>query len=454
MRRVLIWSAALTWLVIGATARDASGQAAAVPLSLGVTASPTEVAVGDAVSVVVVLKNFKGDTLPASEPVTVTLHSELSGDATITLEKGQSSASQTIRFQRVGVATLAATAPNMTSGSAAIVVKAAAGAAAASSAGRGPAGVQPAPQAPVNPPQGAKISLAVDILPQHVHPANAAWKALVLVTAINDTRQPVAVPVDTDVYLATDVGVVMPATTVIAAGKTRTTETIQLLSNHPGAGTLWVWTDSGVLTAAAVEYHDAVPTQLLVRGLPSRAVNDGRTVVNVTVFLQDDSGATASAVDDVVVKLTSSVGTANPSDLTIAKGKFYAEAVLTSATSGIADITATAARLIPGKTQVEFVFPLLLVFLAAIGGTVGSIVRSGRQLLSGAWWWHVLGSVGMGIVLGLLFYALAQFGIIASIPKLAIPLEKLPTTNDLGALVLGFVGGYYGRSWLPDPEGT
>jgi hypothetical protein len=260
--------------------------------------------------------------------------------------------------------------------------------------------------------------------------------------------------VDTNVYLATDVGVAMPAMAVIAAGKTRTTETIQLLSNQPGAGTVWAWTDSGVLTAAAVEYHDAVPTQLLVRGLPSRAVNDGRTAVTVTVFLQDDSGATASAVEDVAVKLTSSVGTANPSDLTIQKGKFYAEAVLTSATSGIAEITATAARLIPGKTQVEFVFPLLLVFLAAIGGTVGSIVRSGRQLLSGAWWWHVLGSVGMGIVLGLLFYALAQFGIIASIPKLAIPLEKLPTTNDLGALVLGFVGGYYGRSWLPDPEGT
>jgi hypothetical protein len=181
-------------------------------------------------------------------------------------------------------------------------------------------------------------------------------------------------------------------------------------------------------------------------------VNDGQTKVNVTVFLQDDSGATASADEDVAVKLTSSVGTANPSDLSIPKGKFYGEAVLTSPMSGVADITATAPRLLPGKTQVEFVFPLLLVFLASLGGTVGSVVRSGRQLLAGAWWWHVLGSVGMGIVLGLLFYALAQFGIIASIPKLSIPLDKLPTTNDLAALVLGFFGGYYGRSWLPDPE--
>jgi len=163
---------------------------------------------------------------------------------------------------------------------------------------------------------------------------------------------------------------------VIAAGKTRTTETINLLSSHPGNGTLWVWTDTGILSAAAVEYHDAVPTQLLVRGLPSRAVNDGRTTVNVTVFLQDDSGATASAVEDVAVKLTSSVGTANPSDLSIPKGKFYAESVLTSPTSGVADITATAPRLQPGKTQVEFVFPLLLVFLASVGGTIGSSART------------------------------------------------------------------------------
>ena len=55
------------------------------------------------------------------------------------------------------------------------------------------------------------------------------------------------------------------------------------------------------------------------------------------------------------------------------------------------------------------------------------------------------------MVLGLVFYALAMFGIVASIPKLSIPLAQLPTTNDLGALLLGFFGGYYARSWLPDP---
>jgi hypothetical protein len=86
------------------------------------------------------------------------------------------------------------------------------------------------------------------------------------------------------------------------------------------------------------------------------------------------------------------------------------------------------------------------------GGLIGSVARSGRRLLTGAWWWQVASSIAMGFVLGLAFYALALFGIIASIPKLSIPLAQLPTTNDLGALVLGFMGGYYARGWLPEPD--
>jgi hypothetical protein len=28
---------------------------------------------------------------------------------------------------------------------------------------------------------------------------------------------------------------------------------------------------------------------------------------------------------------------------------------------------------------------------------------------------------------------------------------SIPLTNDLGALLLGFFGGYYARAWLPEP---
>jgi hypothetical protein len=366
-----------------------------------------------------------------------------------------------MRFPRAGVATIVATAPKLTSGSVAVVVKAASMLAApaevpptAMSGGRPPShATGPAISGAASPRAPAAdlgATLAVDVLPQHVHPANALWRAVVLVTAINETRQPIAVPADTSVHLATDIGLVTPTFSQINAGKARTGE-IAVTADRAGSGTLWAWTDAGQLTAATVEYHDAVPTQLLVKALPSRAVNDGRTAVRVTVFLQDETGATASADHDVMVNLTSSVGSPSPSEVLIPKGRFFGEAIVTSPVSGKAEITATSARLKHGSALTEFVFPFLLVVLAATGGLVGSVVRSGRQLLTGAWWWHVAGSVGLGIVLGLVFYALAMFGIIASIPKLSIPLAQLPTTNDLGALLLGFFGGYYARAWLPDP---
>jgi hypothetical protein len=467
MQRALCWSVILMAGTLGVRPA-AFGQAASIPLSLEVTASRTEVVVGESAQLVVKLKSYKGDTLPANEPITVSLHSELSGDASITFHPGQISADATVRFPRAGVATIVATAPKMSSGSVAVVVKAQPTPAVsvepppppmAGGGGRPPSAaaapelsgttshrVRPGANAAADLP----ATLAVDVLPQHVHPANALWRAVVLVTSINETRQPIAVAADTPVHLATDIGLVTPTFSQINAGKARTGE-IVVTAGRAGSGTLWAWTDAGQLTAATVEYHDAVPTQLLVKALPSRAVNDGRTGVRVTVFLQDESAATASADHDIIVNLTSSIGSPTPSEVLIPKGRFFGEAIVTSPVAGKAEITATSARMKPGSAMTEFVFPFLLVVLAATGGLIGSVVRSGRMLLTGAWWWHIAGSVGLGMVLGLVFYALAMFGIIASIPKLSIPLAQLPTTNDLGALLLGFFGGYYARSWLPDP---
>jgi len=51
------------------------------------------------------------------------------------------------------------------------------------------------------------------------------------------------------------------------------------------------------------------------------------------------------------------VGAVPQSEVSIPKGKFFAEAVLTSPVSGKAEITATSARLKPGSTHTEFVFP-------------------------------------------------------------------------------------------------
>jgi hypothetical protein len=466
--------AAVVLLLIG-TSRVMLAQAAAVPLTLEVTASSTETTVGGVVRVSVTLKNYSGVTVVTPEPVAVTIHSALTSDAAVAIPAGQSSAVADMRLQRAGVARIVATAPNLTSGSAVVVAKAADGdarMAAPPSSTRGDAlsqppfvGFLPAPAAaaerarsgvsPASAPGFApntELSLGLDVLPQHVHRAAARWRALVLVTTLDASRQPVALSVDTPVHLATDVGAVTPADSHVEAGKARVAEMIQVSSDRPGTGTLWAWTDTGQVTAAPVEYHDAVPSQLLVKGSPGRTVNSGKTPITVTVFLQDETAAMACADSDLAVKLTSSMGTTRPSDLTIPKGKFFAEAVLTSATAGTAEITATGPKLKPASASVYFVFPWLLVTLAAAGGMIGAVVQTAGETFTGAWWWHLLGHVGTGIVLGLVFYALVLFGVVASIPQIAIPLGQLPTTNELGAVILGFFGGYFARAWLPTPR--
>src|SRR5437660_1277057 len=157
MYRALCWSVLLVAGALGARCA-AFAQAAVIPLSLDVTASRTEVPVGETARFVVKLKGYKGDVLPATEPVVVTLHSELSGDAALTLNPGQSTADATVRFQRAGVATIVATAPKLMSSSVAVVVTAAAIPPVVAHAA-------PKPAAPVPSP-----TLAVDVLPQHVHP--------------------------------------------------------------------------------------------------------------------------------------------------------------------------------------------------------------------------------------------------------------------------------------------
>jgi hypothetical protein len=435
--------------LLGDSPRAIAAQAAAIPLSLTVTASPSEIEAGGMAVVEVRLKNYRGDTVGAADNLIVTVHSELSGDATVTFKAGQSVGQTPVKFNRSGVGTLVASAPNLTSGSAGVVVKmdqAARGGAAAPTAGAATAA-----------PSGAapqKILIAVDMMPEHVHPLNASWQTKVLVTAVNASRQPIAVPVDTAIYLATDAGIVTPAVTTIEVGHARPANPVQLTSNRPGTGTLWAWTDSGELGRAAVEYHNPRPDQLSVKALPTRTLNDGRTAVHVTVFLQDESSRAVKADEDTQVQLTASVGTPAPAALTIAKGQFVGEAMLTSATAGIAEITATAPGLRSGVASVIFVFPYFLVLMAAVGGLVGALLRSSGVSFTGTWWWHLLGSLGIGSVLGLLFYLLAVFGIVASIPKLSIPLGQLPTTNEFAALVLGFFGGYYARAWLPNPGGV
>lgn len=445
-RLLTVWLAAFALFAADRAAAD--DQATSIPLSLSIAVSPSEIAAGDTASVLVRLRNYRGQPVAATEDVTITLQSELIPDATLMLPKGQFAAHTDLTFRQPGVATLAATAPYLTRAATALVVKAPALAPARSS--------EPVPAAPeaagVDPSGSRNLFLSVDVLPDHIHPANASWQAKVLISAVDERRQPVAVPASTTIQLATDVGAVSPQVATIEAGHARISEPIQLTSTKAGAGTVWAWMDTGELSRATFEYHEALPTQLAVKALPTRTLNDGRTGIRVSVFLEDDTSMATRADTDMQVQLTASVGIPTPSIVVIPKGEFAGEAVLTSATAGVSEITATAAGMKAAVAAVEFVFPYALVLVAALGGLLGALIRSGNLALTGAWRWHLLDSLAIGSVLGLLFYLLAAFGIVASIPNLPIPIQALPTTNEFAALLLGFFGGFYARAWLPNPS--
>jgi hypothetical protein len=459
MVHALATSAIFVALLAGGRAPARAPQAASIPLNIAVTATPGELTAGATAHVEVKLRNYLGNPVPAPVNIVVTLHSELSGDASIAIKAGQSEGETEVRFIRPGVANLVATAANMTSGSAAVVVKAEMPAQADASAVAGPpAAPRPGPTAAPLPPaplrQAAseqRVKLAIDVLPDHVHPSNSVWTAKVLVTAVDANRQPIPVRSATSVQLSTDAGLISPAAVTIEPGHARASGQIQVTSNKAGAGTIWAWTDDGDLYRAGVEYHSPTATQLTVKALPTRTINDGRTAINVTVFLQDEGAGYVKAEEDVLVKLTSTIGTLKPSTLSVPKGQFVGEAVLTSATAGVAEITASGAGVRSGLTTVEFVFPYLLVACAALGGLVGALVRSSGETYKGAWWWHLSHSLAIGTVLGLVFYLLAVFGIIASIPKIPLPLDQMPTSNELVAIILGFFGGYWARAWVPNP---
>ena len=105
---------AVTVLLIIGTSRILLAQAAAIPLALGVNASSSETTAGGAVRVRVTLKNYSGVTVVTPEPVAIAIHSALTGDATVAIPAGQSSAVAEVRFQRAGIARIVATAPALT----------------------------------------------------------------------------------------------------------------------------------------------------------------------------------------------------------------------------------------------------------------------------------------------------------------------------------------------------
>jgi hypothetical protein len=102
------------------------------------------------------------------------------------------------------------------------------------------------------------------------------------------------------------------------------------------------------------------PSKLSLRLIPGVLPTDGKTYNAIEISLQTQSGSPATSSSDTIVQLTSdeSEVASVPSFFTIPAGSISALApVTTSALAGVANITATAAGLLPATVGVATVIP-------------------------------------------------------------------------------------------------
>ncbi len=439
-------------------------QIAAIPTRLELSVGAPEVEAGAVVPVVIHLRNVRNEDIEAPEALALTLASNLTERVQVTLPKGASSIRSEVRFTRAGIARLRVSAPRIASGYAAVIVKAVSGSVSLDMAPRAAAGeveVHPArPRPPERAPSPAggtagtvvPPQLGIEVIPTDVHPRAGRWVADVWLVTLNPRGEPAPSPMDLPVNLAATVGTVNPVRSLIAAGSVRPASPIQLVADRSGAEKVWAWLDTSARTVSAeAVYKEALPSKLRVVAYPVKAVNSGKNPVRITVMLLDDTNLPASFPDrELEVTVTSSLGTIEPkAPVHIARGAISGEAMLTSTTAGRAEVRALALHMPDAETGVEFVFPWLMVVLAMAGGTLGATYRGGWHEFSRGWQRHAAVNGLAGLLLGTIFYALSLLGAPAAIPQVALPIAAIPTVNELGALALGFLGGYYARAWLP-----
>lgn len=321
---------------------------------------------------------------------------------------------------------------------------AAAPSATAASRGPLPADLPPAP--PLVP-----AKLALEAVTEEVYPEGGNWRTelvVVLLTA-DDRLAPAAGEVR--VQFSARIGRLSPSEILIPPGA-HASQPISLVSTSSGSDVIRVRSSLGT-TETKVIYQVPRPARFRIEAYPREAVNSGRTPIITTVLLLDQSDRPTSFVDrDLDVVFSSSLGAIMPRQTKIPTKEFWAEATLTSASHGEARVAVNGLGFPEATTTVQFFFPWLLVTFAGTGGALGAFVRSRRVSLSKEWLSSLLRNLAVGVILGLVFYTLALFGAVAVIPRAELPVavEAVPTVNELGALLLGFVGGYYGRRlWKP-----
>lgn len=463
------------------------GQAATLPVALQLTVSAREIRVGESVTLTVTLKSTSGATVPARVPTTVTVTgSLLPRPITLRLAAGQASLAQQLRFPSPGVASFQATSPNMIPGNAMVVVTRRTsrnllpGPHLLTAVGLDLAAQRPTElgvrtmsavvlsreqharllqartggallaQVPaVSPTANAVARIRLDVQPPQVHPEQGSWKTSIHVTTVNAAGVPVPTPEDVQVQFSASLGTPTPEQVTIPAGASTNHTEVRLTARAPGHATVQAWTTRGTVEQT-VEYENAIPKKIFVMTPPDPVQNSGKSLVRITVLLLDEEGHPASYSDrEAQVMLRTTRGDLQPPNpLKIPQRLPAADATLTCPTAGPVTISAILENMQSEPASVLFVFPWLLVFLAAAGGLLGAVTRD--TTTAGFRFRRLAVNLIPGVILGLVFYTLTLFGAIGSIPKTVVPINTtvIPTLNELGALLLGILGGYFGARFL------
>lgn len=454
---------ALTLVALGLLAwltgtSPSSAQVKRVPASLELTPAAREASQGAAVTVTVGLLNYKEDPVDAPQRVDVTIESDLlKRPLRLAIPAGSHSARTQIVFDRAGIAKLKASASGLADGYAVIAVRAGSrGARWERLVDELVARVQhfyPTLRAAessspcstdASVPQ--RSGLWLEMLPPRVAARNGKWSARLVVAVVNERREPIAALDDIAVNLAPTVGVIDFERVVIPKGAS--TQEVRVTSKTSGCDTIYAWSPTvGGVPGTHVEYERSLPSKVIVSPSAPEAVANGWTRVPITVLLKDeDNHVVHNPGSDLRVVLRSTLGTLSKNAVTVARGHSDSddEVVLWSRRRGRAAITAAAEGLAGDPEFVTFTLPWLLIPLSVCGGIAGVVVRSPRRRRG----LNLLTDLAIGGVLGFVLFGLALFGIPTAVPGLQTETLANLTMNEIGAMLLGFLGGYVGRRYL------
>lgn len=339
--------------------------------------------------------------------------------------------------------------------------------AAASTGGRAPAsaplgpasGASPAPAPPPSAPAAPAVTASLRLLvqpdPVSPEPDSGLWKAQIALALVGNQGELIAADKDLQFHLLSQKGQVNPANLVIKKDQSLTAAAATLTSSQPGSDVIGVLSPLPEIQQQ-ITYQTPQASALNVEVSPASVIDDGKSPVRVLVMLVDSNKTMVNATASTEVVLSSSIGNITPIKIAIPAGECCAEATLTSARHGTATVTAEAPGLRRAEDVAVFLFPWMIVGMAAFGGILGALAQSGKVTFTAAWLKHVMPSLALGLVFGVIFAIAALFGAIGSLPKLGLPIQinQIPSANELGALLLGFVGGFYGKKvWIKGEDG-